>query len=221
MKKTYFLVILTFLTCLSLKAQTEKGKFILGGTINPEFNKKRTNFEGNPFFPLSIEKWNELNISSNIKGGYFFINNLVVGLNINGNYSHTKYLSNAFYRDNTTSINLSGGPFLRGYPIKNESFGFFIEGGGNIGVGKNSYDYSRIKNKYKSTQLNAYLGPGINYFITEKVGIELSLFYSYSKEENRYPSNYISPSDYVTTYIEKRTSKIHQINAMIGINLFL
>lgn len=219
MKKTSFLVILSiFLVNVTLKAQTEKGKVLLGGTINPKFYSSESTYDysgnidptliGTPF----DTKANFWNISSNLKGGYFFLNNFAVGLNINESFFLNKYR----FDHKISSFILTGGPFLRGYPIKKERFGLFLEGGGNLGFGKTSRHYgSTVHYKSNSILFTTYAGPGINFFITEKAGIEVSVFYNYREEKYKNTGFMFDPLTF------NGGSHSHKINAMIGINLFL
>jgi hypothetical protein len=155
MKKLIFLLPLIF--TLSASSQTEKpitkGNMILsgGGTIN--YSKVKLSNSTQPIFEISV----------NPGIGYFFVNNLAIGL-----ITDFSYYTNMDYNKN---YSIGIGPTVK-YYFGN---GILIKGestyGGLRGLGDSSF---------KSNTFTFKPGLGYAFFINSKVSLEPSLNYKYT-----------------------------------------
>ena len=125
------------------------------------------------------------------KVGYFVIDNLAIGLDINlatttskSGGSDTKY---------TTSL-LSAGPFVR-YYIPSESVLPFLEAGGSFGTVTSKSDYNGNESKNKSSANTFWGGAGLAFPVGERVTIDLMAGYNSltlkDKEDNPDNSRYV------------------------------
>jgi outer membrane protein len=142
-------------------AQTEKGKFILGGTASYTSTKSDAD---------NAKASQNLALVPNV--GYFVTNNIAVGTGIGYTYSKTPVASNF---GQTEAILVS--PFARHYTNLSDQFKFFgqlsvplafgtvksVEADGDTGSKTGS-----------STSVGVALSPGFAYFPTKKVGIEFA-----------------------------------------------
>ncbi len=158
MKKLILSLTAVVALALGANAQTEKGKWILGGTASYESNK--TDAAG----AKAVEF---LAIMPN--AGYFVSNNLALGTGVG--YQLTKGSTSR-----TESITVS--PFARYYAGLSDQFKFFgqasvplafgtvkaVDASGDVGAKTGS-----------STSVGVALSPGFAYFPTKKIGIEFAL----------------------------------------------
>lgn len=115
-----------------------------------------------------------LNLSPKI--GYFFVNNLAIGLDINTGFTHSKTdLSK------TTNTFLATGPFLR-YYIPNKKIQPFAEIASSFGFMNTETEWNLFgisndqKWKYNTTYL--FGGVGINLAISGRVGFDILAGYN-------------------------------------------
>lgn len=156
-------------------AQTEKGKKLLGGSIG--------------FVTQKAESFNKnsstsLNIGPQI--GFFIAENLVIGTSLNYSYSKTKpvisnYFDGSNYYVNSISGNLSNSygitPYVRYYINIIEKLKFYgqFNVGANFGTQQMIDAQSSAKTKTNDFQLyNTSINPGLAFFATKKLAIELS-----------------------------------------------
>jgi hypothetical protein len=185
----HFLLVLTAIGFFSTASfsQISKGTWMVGGDLG--FNKSTKN--NDIFDPtLTTEKNTSRNFSTNLHAGYFLMDNLVVGLA--PNYSSNKYTQKRTnleddevyqYESSGNSIGIS--PFIRQYKQLFSSKAYiFGQAAINIAHGKSHYESGNStfstgtqlnKNSY-NTPSNTYgisLSPGVNYFITDKIALEV------------------------------------------------
>lgn len=158
MKKLIFF--LPIILSLSAFSQTEtpitKGNIILSG--GGTFQYYKSHFESGSDIKV-------IDISVNPGFGYFIIDNLAIGLNINIGYS--KYNDNKYYT-------LGAGPFVKYY----FNSGLFLKTELNYsylhGIGSN--------NTQKIKDYSIIPGVGYAFFINQKVSIEPCLSYQYAHD---------------------------------------
>jgi hypothetical protein len=196
MKKS-ILIILISLSFMSVYSQTEKGKMFVGGLIDyysyrisciDSLNKNDLNYKKFQFIPVF---------------GYFITNNFAIGLNINfGTYSDTQSNSwNSPYitTRKTKSITYGGGGFARYYCKIVDKFFFILNGGITYTSQPEKLTYSHTDPSYvfpsnspanqdiQNHITDCTLAPGLIYFITPKLGIQIDfgkLYYTNSTSKN-------------------------------------
>jgi len=162
------LLISFFIFCNFLSAngqETDKWDFMVGGDFSLSSNTLKLKND-----VASNEISNEYYIKIKPVFGYFFTDNIAIGININ--YDYARYGS----KENSNSI--SAGPFLRIY-LGNSYVKPFIHGGVGFGNYKYSYDSS---NNYDDIDISAYLfnyniGGGVAFFLNEYVALEVLVYY--------------------------------------------
>jgi len=167
MKKLLLLAVVTVMG-LTASAQTEKGSFVLGGSIG--YYKDKYTPDNN--------KLSSFNIAPS--AGYFVADNIAVGLGLG--YWQAKYDQNAgtinggALRATMKEELFSIRPFVRYYKSVSDQFKFF----GNLQVPlsfgniKSSANYPGT-NTRKTNAVGASFSPGFAYFPTPKLGIEFSV----------------------------------------------
>jgi hypothetical protein len=184
--KNQILTILFTLLIFSAQAQTEQGKFIVGGNAGFSFSKDKQKV-GN----TATDRWKHTNIYLTPNVGYFVIANFAIGakLDLSSNTSRLNDGLNlaggrkADSKNNTTSFSL--GPWARYYfPVGTKAALF---GDANVGIGVSRYKYRTVNGsgnvvtitQPSSTATEFSIGPGYTYFITNNVGIEGLLQYKF------------------------------------------
>jgi len=152
-------------------AQTEKGKFMLGGNVTFNSQEQDNNYKNTYYAILP-------------SAGYFLAENLALGTGIGYSYNKTRniYLfdNNIFQYTTTKDQAFVFNPFLRKYGRITEQFKYFGQlslpmSFGNtkakeINVGNGSY---HDVNTYHN--LGATLAPGLAFFPSRNFGIEFSV----------------------------------------------
>jgi len=203
MKKMILICISTFIFSSSY-SQTEKGKKLLGGSINFYGSSDK-----NSVSPGEYDS-DELGFFLASRYGYFVKNQLAIGATLRFgtyNYKYSMYNPQIIPYPSTNErneISFGVGGFIRSYKNFTEKFSFIVDG-------SVYYNYSDSKSiqpnafepdetKTKTNGFSFILTPGINYFLTSKLGIEASLgnlFYSYSKsKDDSSPQRIYKSSDY-------------------------
>lgn len=193
--KKIVLLLITLFT-VTLYSQTEKGKFLIGGTTN--FGSSYLS-EGDEGFTTSS---NNFVLASNV--GYSFTNNFFGGLNI-------QFLSNNFKVDFANSESQTSqiifAPFLKYYFMKEKFRPFAIF---RYGIGKSTdkrINSSGVdESKSDLTKLN--LGGGVSYFFTDFFSLEFEAFYQ--RDTTSYTTG-VQPDDF----------KFYGIGTSLGFSIFL
>ncbi len=162
MKKLILSVIALSGLTLASYAQTEKGKYILGGTASYETSKTDA---------VNAKSSENLNIVPNL--GYFVSDDFAIGTGIGYSYSKTAVAS-------PTGINnaVIVSPFGRYYAGLSDQFKFFGQASvpmafGNVKAVDTNGDAGAKAGT--STSIGVALSPGFAYFPTKKLGIEFAL----------------------------------------------
>ena len=165
MKLQKITLLLFTLFTITTFSQTEKGKYLIGGTTN--FGSSYLT-EGDDGFTTTSSSFN---FSTNI--GYSFTNNLFAGLNI-------QFLSNNFKvkfanTENYTS-QITFSPFLKYYFLKEKFKPFALI---RYGFGKSNSENinSNGTSNSKSDLTKFNLGGGLSYFFTDYFSLEFEAFY--------------------------------------------
>jgi opacity protein-like surface antigen len=180
-------------SALAANAQTEKGKFILGGTIGYSSRKSEDQTGNNKVTNLDLLP----------SAGYFVSENLALGLGIgySRNVNEIDYKAEpavhlAYYIRKDISDYFTISPFIRHYINISEKFKFFSQFSvpmkwGNTKVevsGGGSNPAADLANKKsKTTSIGVGIEPGLVYFPSKKIGIQLSvagLSYIWNKTED-------------------------------------
>lgn len=153
---------------IAANAQTEQGKIMVGGQIGFETSKvKDTDFKNNSF-------------SINPTVGYFISDNLAIGTGVGYDWSKNETTDNSTKRD---AFKVS--PFVRKYSA-NGPLRFFAQLSVPMSWGKTTVETNNVKAESKFENYGVELAPGLAYFPTSKVGIELKvrgLYYNYNKDK--------------------------------------
>lgn len=168
--KNLFLT-LTAVTALSLaaNAQTEKGKFIVGGQVGFETSKtkdidnKATGFSINPTV------------------GYFVADNWAVGTGIGYEWSKKENGATSTFKTDAFKV----APFVRNY-VGEGQFKFFSQLSVPMAWGKKTSELAIGDEKVKTQTIGVEIAPGFAFFPTNKIGIELKvrgLYYENDKNK--------------------------------------
>ena len=173
---------------LAANAQTEKGKIIVGGSIGYSNNKNnRDTFDSK-----------QTGFTLLPSAGYFIEDNLALGLGIG--YSGVTVTSNDkskfLLRQKNKTDYFMVSPFIRHYVNISDQFKFFSQLSvpmqwGNVKneVSSGNPTVSYVPgSSYKTTSIGVSIAPGLAYFPTKRIGIQLSvdgLAYFWNKSENK------------------------------------
>lgn len=162
MKKLILSIVTLAAISFSSNAQTEKGKFIVGGTASYQSTKS----------DADNAKANEsLSLVPNL--GYFVSDNFAIGTGLGYNYSKTAVASPTGKEE---AIIVS--PFGRYYMGLSDQFKFFGQVSVPMAFGAtNSTDANGdvIDKTGTSTSVGVAVSPGFAYFPTKKIGLEFAL----------------------------------------------
>lgn len=200
-RKLILILTLGILPVLTLFGQTDQGKVLLGissrfglspleeGLSYPDmmtlgFSTIKFKSDASGEEESEAMKFNCFNFTP--KAGYFIIDNLALGLDVNIGLSSLKETyDDEDYKSNGTM--LSAGPFVRYYFPLEKSLPY-IEAGGTLGSMKSKYEYDSESEEYKSS-LNSFMGGvGIAAPLGDKVAFDFMLGYlsttTKAKEDN-------------------------------------
>lgn len=170
-----FLFLSVFLLCNVAYSQTEKGTFLVGGTIN--FSSSNLEVE-------NTDDRNSFRINFNPNFSYLIVDNFSIGVIVPIDYSRYKVDVNE-----SKSFNIQFGPDLRYYFTFNK-MAVFPEISYTFGKSKQigqQFDPQLGQTEeviIKGDAKNLNIGAGFTYFINSNVGIEAIL--GYSKLNNKY-----------------------------------
>ncbi|QNF33492.1 hypothetical protein HUW51_12460 [Adhaeribacter swui] len=143
--------------------QLNKGTLLLGGNIR--YTNKAVSDDD--LRSVNNHEGNQKEFVVGPRAGIFLKNNLAVGLLLN--YEHQKQrnwdeYNNLFYGSQTQILKL--GPFIRYYH-------FIVPELAVFGQGAITYNYNF--NSHDTFVFTANVSPGLTYFITPKLGLEMNL----------------------------------------------
>jgi opacity protein-like surface antigen len=174
MKKTLiFSMILLLASGITLKAQTEKGRFFIAGSNSLELNlgvEKHT-ADGTKFSYYDFDLLPRV--------GYTFINNLAAGLFMDIDFYGNKSKETDGYSDNGVTFII--GPFVRYYIHVCDKFIPYAEAQVGFGIDNYKYRYSSTADFSKTDEsvFSYRLGGGATYFFNKNVGLDLFLGYAH------------------------------------------
>ena len=141
---------------IAANAQTEKGKFMVGGQVSYEGQKVKD----------SDSKFNSFGIVPNV--GYFVADNIAVGTGVGYNWAETEVSND----DKTTNSSFVLAPFGRMYSKNNGPVKFFGQLSVPMAWG------TQESNDTKTATTASYgveLAPGIAFFPTSNIGLEFKV----------------------------------------------
>jgi hypothetical protein len=219
MKKTILVFLVLFL-CFRIFGQIEKGARLVGTSFNYSQDKNTQNTSNTS----SINK----SINIEIRYGIFVTKRIAVGVlggYGNSNSSSTSmlisYLNNPLLTSTSITNLYSAGIFSRGYKMfMNNKIGFFCQldavylFGTSSDVQKITYQNTTTQSSGTTGNINGFtagLHPGVTYFITDKIGLEVSFgnFYFNTQTQKNY--------DHGNKIGENKTSGL---NLDFGLNTF-
>ena len=183
--KSIVTLVLLFALISNVTAQTEKGKFLLGGSsdFTATFLKTQTETESYESDPVSAST-----VEFNPQIGYFVANGLAVGLDVPVSFTVQK--------DDGDKLKTStwlAGPFVRSY-LGGQNVKPFLQA--SLGFGKNKYDlnyeYAQYPDDITKFDMFGYeLGGGVSFFINQHVAFDVAAGYASvrSKFKNVYNEN--------------------------------
>jgi hypothetical protein len=159
MKKLALIFWMVMTACSAVKAQTDRGDWMVGGNMIIKTPKNNSLFALQP------------------SAGYFFANNFAAGALFNISFEKTG--------DQKTNEQ-SAGPFARYYfNLKNPAFKPFLHAEWNIGNKVTTLPSSKTTN----TTSNFLLGAGGAFFINSNVALEAVAGFTHSKVQSQDPEN--------------------------------
>lgn len=191
MKRKWILMVSLFVVPFSgVFSQTEKGQVLLGissrYSLNPievgislpdmmslGFSTVKFKSDDDNTDDSETTKFNCFNLMP--KAGYFVIDNLAVGIDLQlAMYSMKETYDSYTYNDHGTVF--SAGPFLRYYfPVS--KIMPYLEAGGSFGSAKTTYEYENEEEESKMSMNSFSAGAGISAPLGDKVALDLMLGY--------------------------------------------
>jgi outer membrane protein W len=179
MKKTLLLLTVFLLMFFPVLAQTDKGSWLMGGSAGLDYTVQTSG--------------RTLNASLSPQTGYFLADNFALGLRLplglQSNYTETLSADGIQTENRTLTYRAGIGPFVR-YYFGKSAIRPFINAGTDyqfsrtrIAVNGSEQARIRVEDSYSISG-----GAGMAYFISQFVGLESQLGYTYfrSDELNKY-----------------------------------
>ena len=184
MKKTIALASLALTVCFA-NAQTSTGSWLVGGSL--AFSSSTQKETGTPGSTSSTT----IQFTPDI--GYFFINNLAGGINLNVISSHTSTGDGGFA--STTTLYLAG-PLIRYYFYAAGNVKLFVHGDAEWGNEKSNFSSGGSTQHSPGIPISMYEGKfGAAIFLNRNVALEFSLGYQSLTEKD----NTATPAENITT----------------------
>lgn len=196
MKRFSLIAIIVLIANVSmLKAQTTKGKFLLGVSSAVSASEESNSFgrmgystsktKGDDPNSIGIKSLKILSANASPRFGYFVIDNFALGLNVCLYAEHTKVDNDYTFISSLIGV----GPFVR-YYLACERIKPFFEIGGYYGQYGSKYLDSNFPNS-RGTRINFDCGAGLAFPIGDKVNfdIQLNYDYNYQKRNLNNPTN--------------------------------
>jgi hypothetical protein len=195
---------------LTSHGQISSGTTLLGGSLGFTTNANKSNETVN-------QEYRSNNFYISPQAGYFIADNLVVGASLG--------LSNGSQKSNSKKVfeqkGFSAGPFVRYYKFLGEKTALF----GNAAL---NFNQTKVKTQnsvgelttfQKQEGFSAILTPGLTYFASSKVGLEISLGsigYSTNSSESNLNSSFQNTSKHSGFF------KYYGLaNSALGVNFYL
>jgi hypothetical protein len=157
-------IVLSIAACLTIvlaNAQFKQGTMLIGGSfgVSSVTDKNKTD-------NVTVVNGRTTSISLSPQFGYFVIDNLAVGGNLD--LALSKYKQKAGSEFNSTGSQFSFGPFVRYY----FSPGIFVHGAFGLGAARNKYTSVSNSGNQKYGLASYTLAVGYAYFLKDNVAIE-------------------------------------------------
>lgn len=169
MKKTLLSLAAALLLIGGANAQTEQGKIMAGGSLGVSFGNTYNEYDG-----TKGAEYKNSTFSLTPKVGYFFIDGLAAGLEVNLDLQTQKIDEDGMDYKGTSSTFLVG-PFARYY----SSVGLF--GDASIGFGSSKFKEEETGQEDGESKSNLFgwsLGAGYAIFLNDNVSIEPMISYN-------------------------------------------
>lgn len=161
------------LVCISLlsQAQTEKGKFIMGGSSSFDFSSSKSKWKTDN---ADGEDGKSSTMEFSPQVGYFVIDNLALGVELPVNISSQTDEDD----DKFTTTTIAVAPFARIYFGEGKAKPY-LQGAVGVGNVKMKYDVSGQSSEDTSAGMFLYqAGAGVGVFFNEYVGLDFGLGYT-------------------------------------------
>jgi len=175
MKKQYIVFLFLLFGSSMLFAQVEKGKWLLACYSNLGIDIGKYKWESSDGGDVTEYKYTQFNLTP--MAGYFVIDKLAVGLFMDYQYYKDENVDNSsdLWKNKSFTI----GPFAKYYILEYKGIWPYVGGGIGFGSGKSGYEDS----EHKWNILTYRVGVGATYFLTDNVGLDLSLGYNYDAQK--------------------------------------
>jgi len=174
------LVMCILLSGISMNGQTNKGNIFLAGSSNlgSYFGKAKYKTTDTK---EDLSKYSSINLDA--RAGYFVIDNLVAGLFLDLEYYRNKRIQyDVIYSQSSFTI----GPFARYYFLDLEKFKPFGHAQVGLGSSCNKTSYSGNESKDKAFYFSYLLGAGADFFLNERVALDLLMGYEHEMYRYKY-----------------------------------
>ncbi|MCX2739236.1 hypothetical protein [Pontibacter anaerobius] len=173
--KIFFLLVFISFSSLTLaqenksfmwKAKVKHGSVLIGGNLDAAIQKTTRDINQ----PLGPEDGTNILANLNFKGGYFFMHDVAIGVDLGIN--HESYIVSVEGAKQTfRRTYMLGGPFTR-YYLDNGIFGELALKGGLLNFSTGS----------KTNLFEGTMGVGYALFVNEKISVEPMLSFRYFRE---------------------------------------
>ena len=166
----FFICTFFFLLPGWLSAQTTlqrdglAGRVLLGGALQ----LRQTYQSGNQASP---DERREARLTPRV--GYFLSDQLAVG--VEGGYVNQSFRPGGRDAGRQNDLQYTVGIFARAYQFVGAQVALFGELGGSVGVGTMRFPGQPQQPSQRYQQLNAQLVPGVAYFVSDRIGLEITL----------------------------------------------
>lgn len=174
MKKNLLIAVIA-ISCVSVQAQTDKGRSMAAVTGSWQQSTQKNEFRS------TASKSEFLNLDINGRYGYFVFDHLVVGISSGVTFYKQRFETN-YDATIESGFVLNGGIFTRYYHLIGATkFAFFGQLGASYGDGtgtkKNETDVAAMirTDDLKFSTASVAVSPGVAYFINDRIGIEAQL----------------------------------------------
>ncbi|PKP49647.1 MAG: hypothetical protein CVT94_04415 [Bacteroidetes bacterium HGW-Bacteroidetes-11] len=189
-RKLILIVLFGLVPFLTIFAQTDQGKVLLGISTRYSISPYEIGISSADIMTIGFStikfksdassedeseslKFNCINLIPKV--GYFVINNLALGLDVNIGMSSIKETYDEGESKSTSSV-LTAGPFVRYYFPLGKAFPF-IEAGASLGSMKSKYEYDSETDEYVSSLNSITGGVGIAALLNDKVSFDFLVGY--------------------------------------------
>ncbi len=165
MKKTFF-TLLVMMMAFGAFAQYQQGRMLVGGTVGFSTTKDKSKAGG-----TTVTHGTNTDFSIAPQFGYFVIDNLAVGGNLD--ISLSKYNPENDNDTESTTTSLAIAPFVRYYLPQN----IFFHGQFGVGTGKYKETEGNVSQEQKFSTSQWQLAVGYAAFLTDNVAVEPMIGY--------------------------------------------